>query len=94
MAPVIPLKIRVTVKAIAVCRLKQRLTALTALTRTVTPIPTAMMQTAWMILNVHTAVTLHVIPMRISVTVLLTAEILLRRRQAVPMMTTTTAILT
>jgi hypothetical protein len=92
MPAVIPVKMTVTVPAIVARLLQQRLTAVTALTRTVTPIPTAMMQTAYMTLHVYTAVTVHARLMRISVTVLLTADLLLRRRQTVPMVTTMTAI--
>jgi hypothetical protein len=74
---VIPVKINVTAQAIVAYRLKQRLTAVTALTKIVTLTPTAMIRTVWMILHVHTVVTAYVIPMRISVDVLLTAELLL-----------------
>ena len=42
-------KINVAAKAIVVSRLRKRLTAVTALTRTVTPIQTAKMKTALMI---------------------------------------------
>jgi hypothetical protein len=69
MAPVILVKISVTVPAIVACLLQQRLTALTVLMRTATPIQTAMMQTALAILHVHTAVTVHVIPVKINVAV-------------------------
>jgi hypothetical protein len=77
---VIPMRINVTVPTIAAHHLQQRPTAVTALTRTVMQIPTAMMQTAWLILDVHTAVTLPVVPVRINATVLLTAVILLQWR--------------
>jgi hypothetical protein len=49
MAAVIPVKINVTVPAIVENRLRQRLTAVTVLTRTVTSLQTAKMKTALMI---------------------------------------------
>jgi hypothetical protein len=85
MAAVIPVKISVTVLAIVARRLHRRLIVVTALTRIVTQIPTAMMLTAWVILHVHTAVMLTVIQVtviqvKINVTVPAIVENRLRQR--------------